>query len=227
MRIGEALVLRHEDWAIPEQQVLIVPRRNDNGAWSKSGRPRTIPVSADLVRLYADYLHGEYGEVDSDYVFVNLWGEPRGHPLSYAAVYDLVRRLRRRTSVDFEPHPAFENPRCASTVARSRRLVRRRRANGALTPRRGPARKGTMTGHIESQASVSVDRLVTGTSTAVLVGSSGCVEVWVVNETHNRVLGSAHRRRDDAIAMSLGGVCSVDPASMAARTAPATSSTPQ
>lgn len=39
-----------------------------------------------------------------DYVFVNLWGEPRGHPLSYAAVSDLVRRLRRRTGVDFDPH---------------------------------------------------------------------------------------------------------------------------
>ena len=104
MRVGEALGLRHEDWVIPERRVLIVPRRNDNGARSKSGRSRTIPVSADLVRLYADYLHGEYGELDSDYVFVNLWGEPRGHPLSYAAVYDMVRRLRRRTGVDFDPH---------------------------------------------------------------------------------------------------------------------------
>jgi len=37
-------------------------------------------------------------------VFVNLWGEPRGHPLTYAAVYDLVKRLRRRTGLDFDPH---------------------------------------------------------------------------------------------------------------------------
>jgi len=57
-----------------------------------------------VVRLYADYLHGEYGELDSDYVFVNLWGEPRGHPLTYAAVYDLVKRLRRRTGIEFDPH---------------------------------------------------------------------------------------------------------------------------
>jgi integrase/recombinase XerD len=34
---------------------------------------RAIPTSAGLVRLYADYLHGEYGDLDSDYVFVNLW----------------------------------------------------------------------------------------------------------------------------------------------------------
>ena len=31
-------------------------------------------------------------------------GRPCGHPLTYAAVYDLVRRLRRRTGIDFDPH---------------------------------------------------------------------------------------------------------------------------
>lgn len=104
MRVGEALGLRHEDWAVAERQVAVVPRINDNGARSKSAEPRTVPVSVELVRLYADYLHGEYGALDSDYVFVNLWAEPRGHPLTYAAVYDLVKRLRRRTGVDFDPH---------------------------------------------------------------------------------------------------------------------------
>jgi hypothetical protein len=44
-----------------------------------------------------------FGE-DSDYVFVNLWAHPRGHPLTYTAVYDLVRRLRRKTGIDFDPH---------------------------------------------------------------------------------------------------------------------------
>ena len=104
MRIGEALGLRHEDWAAAERTVAVVPRTNDNGARAKSGESRSIPVAAPLVRLYADYLHGEYGELDSDYVFVNLWGEPRGHPMTYAAVYDLVKRLRRRTGLDFDPH---------------------------------------------------------------------------------------------------------------------------
>lgn len=104
MRVGEALGLRHEDWSVPERHVTVVARSNDNGARCKSGGPRTVPVSAELVRLYADYLHGEYGDLDSDYVFVNLWGEPCGHPLTYAAVYDLVKRLRRRTGLDFDPH---------------------------------------------------------------------------------------------------------------------------
>ena len=104
MRIGEALGLRHEDWAAAERTVTVVARVNDNGARAKSVRPRSIPISAGLVRLYADYLHGEYGDLDSDYVFVNLWAGRHGRPLTYAAVYDLVGRLRRRTGIDFDPH---------------------------------------------------------------------------------------------------------------------------
>jgi integrase/recombinase XerD len=104
MRIGEALGLRHEDLAAAEREVTIVPRVNDNGARSKSGRARTIPVSANLMRLYADYLHEEYGDLDSDYVFVNLWAQPVGQALSYRSVYDLVLRLRQRTGLDFDPH---------------------------------------------------------------------------------------------------------------------------
>ncbi len=81
LRIGEALGLRHEDWGVAERRVAVVSRVNDNGARSKSAEPRTVPVGAGLVRLYADYLHGEYGACGSDCVFVNLWGRPQGRPL--------------------------------------------------------------------------------------------------------------------------------------------------
>jgi site-specific recombinase XerD len=104
VRIGEALGLRHEDIAAAEREITVVPRVNANDARSKSSERRAIPVSAELIRLYGDYLHVEYGDLDSDYVFVNLFAEPRGRALSYPAVYDLVRRLRRRTGVDFDPH---------------------------------------------------------------------------------------------------------------------------
>jgi integrase/recombinase XerD len=50
------------------------------------------------------YLHGEYGDIGSDYVFVNLWAEPRGHAWSYPAVYDLVTRLRATTCINFDLH---------------------------------------------------------------------------------------------------------------------------
>jgi integrase len=104
MRVGEALGLRHEDVAAAEREITVAPRVNANGARAKSGTARTIPVSPELIRLYADYLHGEYGDIDSDYVFVNLFAAPRGQAWSYPAVYDLVTRLRAKTGIDFDPH---------------------------------------------------------------------------------------------------------------------------
>lgn len=104
VRIGEALGLRHEDLDIAQPRVAVIARDNDNRARAKGGRSRFIPASGQLIRLYADYLAQEFGALDSDYVFVNLWGRPHGHPLTYPAVYDLVRRVRRRTGVAFSPH---------------------------------------------------------------------------------------------------------------------------
>lgn len=104
MRIGEALGLRHNDFVAAEREVRITARVNDNGARVKTGRSRVVPVGDAVLRLYADYLHAEYGDLDSDHVFVNLWRDPVGHALSYPAVYDLVLRLRRRTGIDFDPH---------------------------------------------------------------------------------------------------------------------------
>jgi integrase/recombinase XerD len=80
LRIGEALGLRHEDMGVAECEVTVMTRDNDNRARVKAGRPRVILVSAELMRLYVDYLNREYGALDSDYVFVNLWAEPIGHP---------------------------------------------------------------------------------------------------------------------------------------------------
>jgi site-specific recombinase XerD len=102
-RAGEVLGLRHEDIAAAECEISIVPRENANGARAKSGG-RTVPVGPDLIRLYADYLHEEYGSIDSDMVFVNIWAEPKGHAWSYQAAYDLVLRLRARTGIAFDPH---------------------------------------------------------------------------------------------------------------------------
>jgi integrase/recombinase XerD len=102
-RAGEVLGLRHEDIAAAECEIAIVPRENANGARAKSGG-RTVPVGPDLIRLYADYLHEEYGSIDSDMVFVNIWAEPKGHAWSYQAAYDLVLRLRARTGIAFDPH---------------------------------------------------------------------------------------------------------------------------
>jgi integrase/recombinase XerD len=103
MRIGEALGLRHEDIDAAVTLIRIRSRRNSNGARVKGGQ-REIPVSASLIRLYTDYLVEEYGELDCDYVFVNLWGGSVGTPWRYWNVTDLVVRLRQRSGVMFSAH---------------------------------------------------------------------------------------------------------------------------
>lgn len=105
MRIGQALGLRHSDFVSRDLQIRIVPRDdNANGARTKTRAAATIPISAPLARLYSAYMHDEYGDLDSDYVFVNLWAEPYGRPLHYQAVHKLVARLRERSGVDFTLH---------------------------------------------------------------------------------------------------------------------------
>ena len=104
LRVGEALGLRHSDIDAAARLVTVVSRVNSNRARAKGAGGRRVPVPAQVIRLYADYLHNEYGDLDSDYVFVTLWSGPIGHPLTYPSVYDLVCRIRERTGITFGPH---------------------------------------------------------------------------------------------------------------------------
>lgn len=103
LRIGEALGLRHEDIDARRRLVAVRRRENANHARAKTWN-REVPADAGLIRLYADYLHEEFGTLDCDYVFVNLWRPPLGQPMSYAGVHRLVRHLRGRTGIEFVPH---------------------------------------------------------------------------------------------------------------------------
>ncbi len=105
MRVGQALGLRHADFVSRAKEVRIVPRAdNANGARAKLRSPVKLPVTAGLVRCYSDYMHAEYGGLDSDYVFVNLWAGRVGAPMSYAAVHEMVDRIRARVGFDFTLH---------------------------------------------------------------------------------------------------------------------------
>jgi len=106
LRLGEALGLRHEDLRLRAGEVRVLPREgNANGARVKGLKGRVVPVQPALLDLYADYMEAEYGALDCDYVFVNLFGEPRGAPMTRANVNSLVRRLRARTGIaHFTPH---------------------------------------------------------------------------------------------------------------------------
>jgi integrase/recombinase XerD len=104
MRVGQALGLRHEDVVSWERRIEIRPSEdNANGARGKGGRG-SVPVSAVLMRLHVEYMHEEYGDLDSDYVFVNLWGGRHGAPMRYDSVYDLARRTSARVGFEFTPH---------------------------------------------------------------------------------------------------------------------------
>ena len=78
MRIGQALGLRHADFVAHRRELRIVPRRDHaNGARAKTVEEHTIPIPLGLVRRYTGYMFDEYGQCDSDYVFVNLFAPSR------------------------------------------------------------------------------------------------------------------------------------------------------
>jgi integrase/recombinase XerD len=105
MRVGQALGLRHSDFVSHKREVHIVPRAdNANRARAKVRSPVVVPVSSPLVRLYSEYVHTEYGDVDSDYVFVNLFAGKVGHPMAYPAVHKLIGRVGARSGVSFNAH---------------------------------------------------------------------------------------------------------------------------
>jgi site-specific recombinase XerD len=107
MRIGEALGLRHEDINSEGINEIRVVHRTDNynGVRAKSKHERNIHVSKDLMRLYSEYLIDEYPEdIDSDYVFVNIWEGDIGAPMNYSAVDSLYRRLYKKTGIKSSPH---------------------------------------------------------------------------------------------------------------------------
>jgi site-specific recombinase XerD len=100
MRAGQALLLRHTDVLGPRSSIAV--RRHDDDTSTernKSRAPAIVPVSADVIRLYAAYMHTEYRLIDSDYVFVNLYGRNLGAPMTYANLDQIVRRLRAATGI--------------------------------------------------------------------------------------------------------------------------------
>ena len=105
MRVGQALGLRHEDVVSWERRFEIVPREGGRSrARSMGGARGSVPVPGELIRLWSDYMHEEYGEVDCDFVFVNLWGGEIGRPLSYLSVNEIVMRTRRQLGFHFTAH---------------------------------------------------------------------------------------------------------------------------
>jgi integrase/recombinase XerD len=102
MRVGQALGLRHCDLVSRKREVHIAPRAgNANRARAKVRAAVVVPVSAPLVRLYSEYMHVEYGGIDSDYVFVNLFAGQAGAAMTCPAVHQLIGRIAARAGIGF------------------------------------------------------------------------------------------------------------------------------
>jgi len=117
-RIGEALGLRREDMhllsnsgslgcRVAGPHIHVRRRQNANGALAKARVPRWIPVTEDVVGLYAEYQY-ERDQVaaaaDCDMVFVNLFRAPLGTAMKYPNAKDLFDRLAKRAGLTARPH---------------------------------------------------------------------------------------------------------------------------
>jgi integrase/recombinase XerD len=118
LRIGEALGLRRCDLhllpdarsvgcAVVGAHVHVRHRANPNGALAKSRFPRTVPASEAILAAYADYQFERVevlGDDDGDMVFVNLYHEPLGTPMTYRAAKRFFERLANDCGFALRPH---------------------------------------------------------------------------------------------------------------------------
>jgi len=103
--VGQALGLRHADIHSWDNLIEIVPRNeNVNGARAKTQQSYVLHVPEHLMALYTDYLVYEFEDIESDYVFVNLWDGAIGQPMKYATVADLFSRLSKKTGLAVHSH---------------------------------------------------------------------------------------------------------------------------
>jgi site-specific recombinase XerD len=54
--------------------------------------------------LYTEYLVYEFGDIDSDYVFINLWNGEIGKGMSYRNAVDLIKRLSKDLDISVHWH---------------------------------------------------------------------------------------------------------------------------
>lgn len=98
LRIGEAISLEIEDFNIVKNSIKVKKSKTAAGE-------RIVFVSLETMNLFQDYLIEYHAyEVDSNYVFIKLRGPNKGEPLTRTTVESLVKRIRKKTEIDFTPH---------------------------------------------------------------------------------------------------------------------------
>ena len=138
MRIGQALGLRHEDIVAWERRIEIARARGRSRREraARAAREGAMPVAGELMRLWSDYMHEEYRDLDCDFVFVNLWGGQIGRPLSYANVDEHRRAHAAQGRLRVHRAPVPPHLRDAGVPRRRRAGGHRRAADAPLADAR-------------------------------------------------------------------------------------------
>jgi integrase/recombinase XerD len=122
LRRGEVAGLRRSDLhllvdnrslgcTVQGAHVHVERRDNPNGAWAKSRRMRAVPVDFLVVQAIDQYVaerHACPEALDSDFLLVNLFRAPLGHPIKPDAINELISRLARQAGIGrrLTPHMA-------------------------------------------------------------------------------------------------------------------------
>ncbi|BDA70007.1 putative integrase/recombinase [Calothrix sp. PCC 7716] len=104
IRKGELLGLRHEDIGDCGDNTIRIVRRINPYSVRVKGQERVIPVNPELLQMYNNYLIYEYPEVESNYVFINIWSGEIGQPIHPKVINTIFSRLSKKTNIKVHPH---------------------------------------------------------------------------------------------------------------------------
>lgn len=106
-RIGEILGIRYAQDIDYEKRTIKVAFRedNENQARAKNAEIRRAKVSKETFEILLYYISENRNLLNkTEYLFVNMYGENKGKPLTANAVYSALNVLERRTGIEITPH---------------------------------------------------------------------------------------------------------------------------
>jgi len=99
VRASELLSLWIEDFNINENSIMVRKSK------TKAGEKRKVYISKETMNQFQDYIIDYHtDEIDTNHVFINLRGKNKGQPVKYWTLQALVKRINKKTGVDFTAH---------------------------------------------------------------------------------------------------------------------------
>ena len=106
-RIGEILGVDYTHDIDYQNRMIGVYFRedNDNEARAKNAEYRKARISEETFEFLMYYL-AEYRELlqHQRFLFINIAGKNAGQPLKVDSVYDMLKRMEKKTGIDLTPH---------------------------------------------------------------------------------------------------------------------------